>query len=167
MGRNTTIVAVCGLPGSGKSYFASHLAHRTGALYLSSDEVRKQLYAVRTYSDEEKSNVYRELTARALQAARKGTDVVLDATFYRKDLRDHVTKTLELPVRWIEVRADESIIRDRVTNPRTHSEADFNVYLKIRDAWEPLTDEHLVLESTNENIDDMIDQAVQYLRHDK
>lgn len=166
MDRSTAIVAVCGLPGSGKSYFASRLAEATGALYLSSDEIRKELYAIRTYSDEEKADVYRELTARALQAARENV-VVLDATFYRKDLRDEVGKTIETPVRWIEVRADESVVRDRMNRPRTHSEADFDVYLKIKDAWEPLTDEHLVLQSTNDNIDEMLEQAVQYLRNDK
>lgn len=135
-------------------------------MYLSSDEIRNELYAVRTYSDEEKADVYRELTARAFQAAREN-DVVLDATFYRKDLRDQINKTFETPVRWIEVRADESIVRDRMKRPRAHSEADFGVYLKIRDAWEPLTDEHLVLQSTNDNIDEMLEQAVQYLRDDK
>lgn len=59
------IVAVCGLPGSGKSYFAARLAERLDAVYLSSDRVRREMFTRRTYSDDEKMDVYRELIHRA------------------------------------------------------------------------------------------------------
>lgn len=162
-----TIVAVCGLPGSGKSYFAARLAGRMEAAYISSDEVRKQMFAVRTYSDEEKLSVYRKMTDLAAHAVVEAKDVVLDATFYRQEIRDLVAKALEPPLRWIEVRADEFTIRERLTKPRIHSEADYKVYLKIRDKWEPLTGEYLRLQSTNDNIDEMLEQAMQYLHDDQ
>lgn len=165
MSHISTIVAVCGLPGSGKSYFAARLARRMEAAYISSDEIRKQLFAVRTYSEEEKLSVYREMTDMAAQAVAEKKDVVLDATFYRQDIRDLVAKALGTPPQWIEVRAEEAIIRDRLKKPRIHSEADYNVYLKIKDTWEPLTEECLQLQSTNDNIEEMLTRAMQYLHH--
>lgn len=167
MSRIATIVAICGLPGSGKSYFATRLAEKLGAAYISSDEIRKQMFAVRTYSHEEKLSVYHEMTERAARAVVEKKDVVLDATFYRKDIRDLLTKAVESPLRWIEVWADESVIRERLSKPRMHSEADIEVYLKLRDKWEPLTGEYLRLQSTDNNIDEMLDQATQYLHNDQ
>lgn len=161
------IVAVCGLPGSGKSYFAERLAEGIGAVYISSDMVRKEMYAERTYSDKEKLTVYREMVARATQAIAEKKDVVLDATFHRKDIRDLVKNSFESPLRWIEVRADESIIRERLAKPRRHSEADYEVYLKIRSQWEPIDNDHLILASTQRNISEMLGRAIQYLHHDK
>lgn len=161
-----TVVAVCGLPGSGKSYFAERLAEEMNAEYISSDIVRKEMYAERTYADEEKLSVYGEMNTRASRVAAEKKNVVLDATFYRNDVRDLLTDTYGPSLRWIEVRADESIIRHRLDRPRKHSEADFQVYLKIKDAWEPLEQGHLTLISENDNIEEMLKEAMQYLRHD-
>jgi predicted kinase len=44
-------VIVFGLPGSGKSYFATRLAELLNASYISSDQLRMQLYAKRTYTE--------------------------------------------------------------------------------------------------------------------
>ena len=167
MNHVSKIVAVCGLPGSGKSYFAMRLADKMGATYLSSDEIRKQMFVVRTYSDGEKLSVYQKMTDMAAKVVARKNDVVLDATFYRQNIRALVAKALEPPLRWIEVLADESVIQDRLSKPRMHSEADFKVYLKVKEKWEPLTGEFLRLQSTNDNIDEMLAQAMQYLHNDQ
>ncbi len=56
--RTNVIVIVFGLPGSGKSYFASRLAEMLKAEYINSDIVRKQLLTQKTYSEKEKLSVY-------------------------------------------------------------------------------------------------------------
>ena len=54
----TMVIIVCGLPGSGKSYFAERLAKKIDADYVNSDRLRKELFPSRTYSDREKATVY-------------------------------------------------------------------------------------------------------------
>jgi predicted kinase len=52
------IVIVFGLPGSGKSFFASRLAKMINADYINSDMIRKEMFASSTYSEKEKAAVY-------------------------------------------------------------------------------------------------------------
>lgn len=57
------IVIVFGLPGSGKSYFATRLSEKLRAEYVSSDRVRNTMYAYKTYSEKEKPEVYEDMLA--------------------------------------------------------------------------------------------------------
>ncbi|HLT82445.1 MAG TPA: ATP-binding protein [Cyclobacteriaceae bacterium] len=158
------VVAVCGLPGSGKSYFASRLAERMNAVYFSSDRIRREMFKRRSYSDDEKTEVYKEMIRRARDHAAK--PIVFDATFYRRGIRSLFREAFPGLV-WIEVTAAEDIIRARLQKPRVDSEADLKVYHLIRSQWEPLEGEHLTLESTSDNIDDMLESAMQYLEYDR
>jgi hypothetical protein len=64
---------------------------------------------------------------------------------------------------FIEVWANENITRERLKNERPWSEADFEVYKFISKHNEPLKNPHLLLESTDENIHDMLRKAANYL----
>ena len=44
------------------------------------------------------------------------------------------------------------------------SEADFEVYQKIKNQWEPLNEDHLILQSTDDNINEMLNKAAGYLQ---
>ncbi|HEY8512254.1 MAG TPA: ATP-binding protein [Cyclobacteriaceae bacterium] len=158
------IVAVCGLPGSGKSYFAARLAERLKAVYFSSDKIRREMFSQRTYSDAEKRDVYREMIRRA--QAHVDQSIVFDATFYRNDIRAMFNDAFPNLI-WMMVSADDDVIRERLAKPRTDSEADLRVHELIRSQWEPLEGEFLTLHSTSDNIDDMLDRAIQYLDHDR
>ncbi len=158
------IIIVCGLPGSGKSYFASSLAKLMNAEYLNSDLLRKEMFQHRTYSDEEKESVYKIMLQKMQYAAAQKKSLVLDATFYKKETRKSFTdKIKEGNIYFIEVWADETIIKERLKQRRPTSEADYEVYKLIKQYWEPLKKPHLLLESTNENIDNMLHKAAQYL----
>jgi len=159
------VVAVAGLPGSGKSFFASRLAGRLGAEYLSSDRIRKESVAVRTYGTAEKAAVYDLLAGRAAEALARGRAVLVDATFHAVNARSRLRQALPPGTNlvFIEVTAHEALIRRRVASPRAFSEADFSVYLMIREVWEPLPEDHLTLESTDDNIDAMLASAMSYL----
>ena len=159
------VVIVFGLPGSGKSYFACRLAEKIDAFYLNSDQVRMEMFSSRTYSNEEKDAVYSELLTQAERHVKANRDVIIDATFYKQQLRDLFHKTLEYltKVLFIEVVADEKLVVSRVERPRKFSEANAEVYRKIKSQWEPLNEEHLLIESTENNIDIMLDQSLQYL----
>ncbi|MFZ1785989.1 MAG: AAA family ATPase [Ferruginibacter sp.] len=162
-----TVVVVFGLPGSGKSYFAGRLAKNLDAVYINSDQVRMDLFKKRSYSPEEKDAVYRQMLSKLTEALNQKRNVVLDATFHKADTRELFIKEMEDKggIQFIEVTAKEDIIRDRLKEERPYSEADFNIYQLISRQFEPFTRPHLLLESTNENIDDMLLQATAYLKN--
>lgn len=81
------IVIVTGLPGSGKSYFASHLSPLIDAVCINSDRIRKKMFTERIYSEAEKLSVYKEMLAEMKASVQRHKNVVLNATFYKKRIR--------------------------------------------------------------------------------
>lgn len=163
------VIIVFGLPGSGKSYFASRLAGMMQAVHINSDRLRKEMFPQRSYTDREKGVVYNEMLKKAKEAIAQNKNVVLDATFHSNEKRALFEEAIkgEARVFFIEIIADEALIMQRLKKERPESEADFEVYKKIRQQWEPLNASHLILESTNANADAMLLEAAQYLKHDK
>lgn len=157
------IVIVFGLPGSGKSFFASRLASFINGDYVNSDQIRLKMFKERTYTEEEKEMVYHTMLDMAKDAHLKKTNLVIDATFYKQALRQLYQEAIDKDLYFIEVIARKNVIKKRLSLPRTFSEADFKVYKKIKKEWEPMEEKHLVLESTNENIGEMLDRAALHL----
>ncbi|MGB5437478.1 MAG: AAA family ATPase [Maribacter sp.] len=162
------IVIVLGLPGSGKSYFASHLAVMLGADYVNSDRLRKELFPKRTYSDAEKAKVYATMFQKMEEVIGQGKNLVLDATFHKNATRKQFVDYLKVKEQlfFIEVQAKEKTIKERLKKSRPYSEADFKVHKLIRQQWEPLQIPHLTIESTNDNIENMLQAAALYLNHE-
>jgi len=50
------IIIVCGLPGSGKSFFAHRLAAKLDALHISSDKTRKEMKTLGHYTFTDKND---------------------------------------------------------------------------------------------------------------
>lgn len=165
------IVIVFGLPGSGKSYFSLRLAEMLQADYVSSDKVRKSVFVSITYSTDEKLVVYDKLMSLMREAAIQSRNAVIDATFYKEGIREKFMKAATGldDIVFIEVRAEEGVIKQRMQQLREDSEADFAVYEKIKEQWEPMEKLHLILESTDDNIIEMLEKAADYLHllHDK
>ena len=160
------VIIVMGLPGSGKSYFASRLATVMDADYINSDSIRKTMITQRTYSIKEKLLVYNKMLALMKLAVKQKKDIVLDGTFYKHSIRkkfiDEAGNATCLI--FIEVKAVESLIRERLKQTRADSEADFKVYKIIQAQWEPVQEKHLILQSMNDNVNDMLHIAIDYLR---
>ena len=91
--RPGMVIAIGGLPGTGKSTLARTLAPSLGAapgaLIVRSDEIRKRQHAAApehrlpqsAYTEQNSEAVFRELTNLAEVAARDGQTVIADATF--------------------------------------------------------------------------------------
>lgn len=160
------IVIVFGLPGSGKSYFASRLSKMIHADYVNSDKVRKEIFEKRIYSEEEKRAVYGKMFDLMKESVKQKKNIVLDATFHKKNIREMFVAAMKgkEEISFIEVQADENIIRQRLKKPRQYSEADFEVYKLIRQQNEPIDVPHLILKSTDDNIDEMLQKASEYLK---
>ncbi len=160
------VIIVFGLPGSGKSYFASRLAMHMEAEYVNSDELRMHMLQERNYTEAEKKRVYDAMLSRMTDALTARKPIVLDATFYKESIRRRFEKAavaFHTSIIYIEVTSSEDIIRDRLLSPRVYSEADYDVYLKLKKSAEPLTRDHLVLVSTNNNIVSMLHEALHYI----
>ena len=160
------IVIVFGLPGSGKSYFASRLAKVINAGYINSDRLRKEMFKDRTYSEQEKAAVYKAMLEKMKEAMNQNRSLVLDATFHKNETRKLFVQEAERNdgILFIEVKADENIIKERLKEERPYSEADFEVFKSIWQHYEPMNEPHLTVESTNENEDNMVQKAVDYLK---
>lgn len=161
------IVLVMGLPGSGKTFFAERLAARFGGVHISSDGVRKEIMASGKYSTRQKLIIYEEMSRRASRFIAEGKIPVIDATFHRVSMRDifvRIARETGVRVNFIMVEATESLIVNRLQHRKTDSEADFAVYQKIKSEFEPLSSAHLTLMSTDDNIENMLAKAIDYLR---
>lgn len=160
------IILVAGLPGSGKSYFAVKLAARLGGIYISSDKVRKALDALGKYSLKNKMAVYIEMVKMTNRFLMDQKTVVVDATFYLNSMRTLFYKLAQKhksEIHLLYIKANETLIKERLSKPRQDSEADFKVYEQIRDQFQDITLAHLKLESTNENVTSMVNKAIGYI----
>jgi predicted kinase len=147
------LIIVCGLPGSGKTTLAEALSRRVGAVHISSDAVRKEMFPRPVYSDEEKGKVYGELASRARRLLSEGRKVVVDATFYKKGQREAmraIADEAKVQLRTILCSLPDETVRKRLMGrkPGGMSDADYAVYTKIKEVFDPMEDEHLELDSS-------------------
>ena len=159
------LVLVIGLPGSGKSYFASELARLLNAAYINSDIERNKMLAEKTYTEKEKLAVYDLMLKKMSGQVKENNNVVLDATFYKTAIRNKFISEArgKVALYFIEVIASEALTRQRLKKQRPDSDADVEIYKKIQQQWEPLSEVHLTLESKEDNIGEMLQKASDYL----
>jgi predicted kinase len=161
------ITIVAGLPGSGKSYFASRLAERLDARYINSDRLRKEMDRMGKYTFHDKLIVYLRMAEMMTSAVMQGRDVVVDATFFRRSFRNlfaDIARRYQTPFFFIEVIADDAIVKERLSKPRKESEADYMVYLDLKTKFEPIEEPHLTLYSRNVPADKNLEAAMEYLQ---
>lgn len=161
------LILVIGLPGSGKSYFSERLALQLSAVHLQTDKVRKEMHLEGNYSDEDKLLVYKSTCDRAENLLKQGRAVIVDATFHREVYRElffHMAAKLEIQVVIIWVEADQDTAKSRLKTSRKYSEADYEVYLRIKGDFDPPLHPYLHLTSTNSNIEGMLHKAVNYIK---
>jgi predicted kinase len=160
------IIVVLGLPGTGKSYFAEKLADRIRAVHINSDRLRNALDARGKYAIGDKFKIYRAMAENTDQVLGQGKSVIVDGTFYKHEMIDlfiTLAKDHASPIRFIKIEADETVVHERLEKGRTDSEADFQVYLKIKNEFEELDVPHLVIQSEAHNIETMIESALPYI----
>lgn len=164
------LILVFGLPGSGKTTLANAYEQQYTCTRLNTDQVRISMGLLGHYTVKDKETVYNTVLERAKQALSDGKKVVIDSTFYQSAMREkfvYLAKQCNVPIVWIGTYADENSIQKRVSQPRPDSEANFEVYEKIRDAFEPFQYPHLKLQSDQQSIEQMVERMQQYIQqHD-
>lgn len=145
------LVAVCGLPGAGKSTVSSHVVELVEGTRLRTDVVRKELFEEPTYTDDERDRVYDELFARAEHRLASGETVVLDATFAERERRHaarDVADTCGVAFRLIHVVCDPAVTEHRIATRDDVSDADVDVYRQFRREFDSLTLEHHLVDNS-------------------
>lgn len=164
--KKPTLIIVVGLPGTGKTTFARALASEIESKHLNSDIVRNSLGKRGQYDVTSKAAVYNEMLNRTEEALSRRQSIIVDATFYKEILREPYVKLAEkydLHAKWIELRASDETVKERVGKKRTFSEADFEVYRKIKEDFEPLDMGHLILWTDQIPLDEMVEKAKEFL----
>ncbi|WPP50801.1 AAA family ATPase [Catalinimonas niigatensis] len=163
------IIIIFGLPGTGKSYFGKRLAEHLGLVYINSDRIRKRLQLSGKYGSEEKKSVYEQMLNTTEEQVQQHKGVILDATFsdhsYIQKVKN-LAQRHEIPTRLIEMVADEKVIIERVRKTRPYSEADYEVYKKMKANYEAIDETHLILDTSQTTDDQLIQEAIKYLYHD-
>jgi len=148
----TLIVIVCGLPGVGKTMLAKNLAPLIDASLLSSDKIRKELISKPKYTSNEKKLIYDILILIAKYMHNAGLNCILDATFNTKRSRKELTEKLDITsqhIHMVECICPEHIVISRLKNRKgDYSDANICIYRKMKRIYEPLEEEHMVVDTS-------------------
>ncbi len=160
------ILIIFGLPGTGKSYLSERITEETEAVWLNTDKIRKEINKQGQYDEGTKELVYQNLLNKMVSFARKGKHVIVDATFQKKALRNKfflTGKKLDHQVLFIEMKANDQTVKERLKSKRHFSEADYEVYLQIKSSFEHMEKPHLVFYSDEQNVYDMINTIKSFI----
>lgn len=146
------LIICCGLPGSGKSYLAKKLSKSLGAKRISTDAMRRKIRGAPDYSEAGKRIVYERMFDEAAKQL-KEKDIILDATFSKAEMRETAGKLAEknsVPFFIVEKIADEKTVAERMkrrnaVKKKRDSDADFEVYRKIKGEFEEIKESHAAI----------------------
>jgi predicted kinase len=164
------LILICGLPATGKSTVARKLAKALGAEVLRTDIIRRELMAEPTYSEDEKAMIYSAVFLIADYLVKHDVNVIIDGTFYRESYRKIPKKIAGKRGKrffLIETRCPEDIVLRRLEkrkrNLRSPSDADVNVYHKIKGLFEEIKEDHFVVD-TGWNINKALKEVVEKIK---
>ena len=168
------IIAMAGLPGSGKTTVCQELARRVNGAVLSKDQIRHALFAEQDieYSDQQDDFCMWVMleTARYLVQKNSGRHVFLDGrTFSRRYQVERVTRfaeELNQPWRIVECVCSEETARRRLEAGDEEHPArnrDFELYQRVKARFEEITGEKTVV-NTEQTLEACVKQGLKALR---
>jgi len=152
-------VAVSGLPGTGKSYFCAKLAERLPFVILESDALRKALFSPPSYSPEESARLFRTLHLLIERLLKKGIPLILDATNLSERDRErlyNIADRLDARLILVRVEAPPELVYQRLKarsnggNSGNNSDADWEVYRKMKPSVEKISRKHYAVDSSRD-----------------
>ena len=151
------LVAVSGLPGSGKSHFCRRLAARHPIARLESDALRKALFRQPTHSPEESRRLFAACHYVLDRLLGAGISALLDATNLREAHRRQlyaIADRHEAKLVLVSLRAPAAVVEERLAargrraDPADLSDAGPEVYQRMRTADEPIERPHIVVDTS-------------------
>lgn len=180
VGSKPIVIVFMGRIATGKSTLAEALSEQLNIGYYSSDRVRKSLAGLpvfkRTPSQKRPSlytpgmseKTYNTLISNAIESVKKGSSVILDATFSRKKQRKIFVdrlKSEKISYLFIEVHADDTVIIERLKDRESEEDIISDARLKdfdilTADYEEPLEidQDHLITIQTDQPQEDTFEQ---------
>lgn len=170
------VIALAGLPGTGKSTLARELARRLGAPLLDKDRVRAALFAPAEIEySREQDDLVMECIWRALEFhARRGRveSVVLDGRTYSRrvqveELRERAQR-LGARLTLIECVAAPQVVRARLerdarAGAHPAGNRSFELYERLRTSAEPIEGPKLVLATDARPLADLVGAVFEHL----
>lgn len=156
---NPRLLMLAGLPGSGKSTFASEVVARQPFLVLESDRLRKTLVRQPEYTADEHSRVFRSCHRLIDEFVGKGYPVMLDATNLSQRNRRPViaiARRHDVPLAIVVVTAPPEVVRRRLMgrengmDPETWSDAGVDIYARMAPAWQPVRRPHFEVDTSRD-----------------
>lgn len=151
------LIVVSGLPGTGKSFFCNKLAERLPLLILESDALRKTLFPAPSHTRQESSRLFQTLHTLIERLLNKGVPIVLDATNLSERHREHlyaITYRLNIKLILVRVEAPPDVVyerlKGRLADQKTNSDADWQVYQRMRPNVERIRRHHHVVDTTQD-----------------
>ena len=161
-------IVVSGLPGTGKSYFCAKLAERLPFVILESDALRKTLFSPPSYSPEESAYLFRTLHQLIERLLKKGIPLILDATNLSERDRErlyNIAERLDARLILVRVEAPPELVYQRLEARKNggdatgHSDADWEVYRKMKPSVQKIGRKHYVADSSRD-IKPVLDKVV-------
>ena len=166
------LIVVSGLPGTGKSYFSRKLTERLSFLVLESDALRKALFPVPSYGQEESTRLFQTLHRLIERLLKRGIPVILDATNLSETHRErlyHIADRVGARLIVVRMEAPPELVRERLkarqARPDTadKSDADWNVYQKMKPTVQAIRRQHYAVD-TSRDIAPALDRIVREAR---
>ncbi len=166
-----TLILLCGLPGTGKSYLAELLATRLPVVVVASDQVRRILFPRPTYTSDEHYVVHSTCQELVDELLGEGYSVILDATNLIQRNRQYYYSIAEergARLLIIQTTAPEEIVQKRLQERREGtiasfaSEADWQVYLDYARKMEPIRRPHRLID-TSGDLEPVVDEITRHL----
>jgi predicted kinase len=166
--RRRSLFLVTGPSGSGKSVLAGTLAARLGAVFLSTDVVRRTLFEERgqgapldsgLYAPYARERVYQEVALEAARALGQKRSVIVDGTYIERKQRlavEGLARKQRARLLVVECYAPDAVVRERQrrreNEPWATSEGRWEVYLAQKARLEPATEvppsRHVAIDTT-------------------
>ena len=162
------LILVSGLPGTGKSYISRRLAERLSLAVLETDALRKTLFPTPIYSTEESARLFHACHLLVEELLGKGIPVLLDATNLQERHREPLYSIAErLKVKLLIVRVEAPMeevmerLQQRTDDPNSdgHSDADWQVYQRLRSSADAIRRNHFVVD-TSGDVTPVVDKIV-------
>ena len=166
------LIAMAGLPGSGKSSIAEALSRSLRATLLSVDPIEAAMWRSGVAQDQTGLAAYAVAEALAIENLRRGQTVIVDAVNPVKEARDMwraAAQALTIPISFIEaICSDRAVhrarIESRVRNIEGMPEITWARVENRMQEYEPWTGPRLVLDSAETSIEDLVLHALAHLQ---
>ncbi|HET7319777.1 MAG TPA: ATP-binding protein [Nitrospirota bacterium] len=171
------LIAMAGLPGTGKSTIASLLAERLHALVLNKDAIRARLFSGTAIDfsraqDDLCMEVIFIAAEYVLRANAKQTIIIDGRTFSQSYQVEHLfarAGSLNVKPAVIECVCSDTVARQRLdeaqrTGAHPACNRTYQLYLALKERADPLTADRLVIDTGREPVEKSVERCVAYLR---